>query len=68
MYIEVGDIVKLAYEYCNIPIANKEYCNIGIILSYAAHDETTYFEVHWWPLNGILWFPSEDLKLLSKFI
>ena len=27
MQINVADIVRLAYDYSNIPLANKEYCN-----------------------------------------
>lgn len=67
MQINVADIVRLAYDYSNIPLANKEYCNVGIILSLIGHADTTYYEVYWWPLNGVLWFPVEDLRLISKF-
>lgn len=75
----VGDLVKFKYNTRNRRSFVRTQCKYGIILYYAAKKDTQYmieekevdfgnmyYQVYWWPFNGVLFHEEDALELVSK--
>ena len=75
----VGDLVKFKYNSRNRRSFVNTQCRYGIILHYTAKKDTQYmasdnivnfgdlyYQVFWWPHNGILYHEEDALELISK--
>lgn len=75
----IGDIVKFKYNTRNRRSFVNTRCKYGIVLHYAAKKDTQYmisdknidfsdmyYQIFWWPYNGILFHEEDSLELVSS--